>query len=108
MDMYNHKEFRDCVLVAEFAKLNEFKDGHGKVIGRNKVFALLRKLGILGSKNFPMQQYLKYFKMQPKAYQTGESQFEKYIPLVTPEGQRYLEKRIKEHLEGENHDNNRN
>ena len=96
---YNHSEFIKCNDISDFAKIYNFKDKKGEVLGRNKVFKILRILQILDRTNVPYQSYMKYFKTLRKDYFKGDLNFNKILVFVTPEGQTYLANRITDYLE---------
>ena len=78
------------ISMGEFAKLTEKEFG----IGRNKMFGLLRNLGILMKNNLPYQQYMKYFTITE-----GTKNGKDYLTtLIKVEGQAYLLKRLKKEL----------
>lgn len=78
------------ISMGEFAKLTEKEFG----IGRNKMFELLRNLGILMKNNLPYQQYMKYFTITE-----GTKNGKDYLTtLIKVEGQAYLLKRLKKEL----------
>jgi BRO-like protein len=97
-EMQPKVEFADTFLLnakkdismGEFAKLTEKEFG----IGRNKMFELLRNLGILMKNNLPYQQYMKYFNVI-EGIRNGQ---EYRTPRVTVDGQAYLLKRLKKEL----------
>lgn len=95
---YQHKEYIKCIEVGTFAKFCRFKDQQGKVIGRNKLFIILRQLGIINRQNEPYQSCLSYIKLAQKKVYRGEQFFLTSVPLITPEGQEYLRKRIEDYL----------
>ena len=110
---YNHSEFVNCYEIADFAKIYNFKDSSGIILGRNKIFRILRQLEILDKKNVPYQSYMKYFKTLAKEYFTNGHLFKKIIVFITPEGKTYLANKINDYLEkGSNpkidNDNNKN
>lgn len=76
----------DCVTVGEYAKSID--------MGRNKLFALLREIGIIqqSPSRLPYQRYIdsKCFEVT----QTVKNNKTYTVALVTPKGQMYLHKRI--------------
>ena len=96
---YNHNEYVKCREIGDFAKIYNFKDRSGKLLGRNKIFRILRSLGILNKDNVPYQSYMKYFKTMEKVYSKGEYDFNRIIPFITPDGQTYLSTKINEYLD---------
>ena len=96
---YNYSKFINCREIAEFAKIYNFKDENGELLGRNKVFKILRELKILNKKNVPYQSYAKNFKTLEKEYQQGDKIFKKVIIFVKPSGQSYLANKINDYLD---------
>ncbi len=97
---YNHSDYVKCFDVANFAKLYNFKNKSGKVLGRNKVYAVLKALGIINKDNEPYQQYIDagYLKCQFKQYYMGDKVIPKNITLITQKGMKYLADKINEYL----------
>lgn len=98
-EQYKHSEYVNCKEIAEFAKLFAFKDAAGNVLGRNKVFKVLRDLGILDKSNVPYQTYLKHFKTLDKEYSNGVNTYRKTIVFIKPESQKYLADKINDYLD---------
>lgn len=97
---YNHKEYAECVDVANFAKIYSFKDSSGKELGRNKVYAVLKALGFVNKNNEPYQQYINngLLKGVYKPYYQGDKLIPKTITLITRKGMQVVADRINEHL----------
>lgn len=88
-----------AVTIEEFAKMCKFSNKKGELIGRNNMFKLLRQMKILQANNNPYQDFMKYFTIKQKPIYKGASGFDNVIiPLVTPQGQAWLHKKVKEFL----------
>ena len=96
---YNHSDFVNCRNIADFSKIYNFKDKSGVLIGRNKIFKILRELKILDKNNVPYQSFMGNFKTLDKEYYQGTKLFKKILVFVTPEGQTYLANRINDYLD---------
>ena len=100
---YNHSEYIKCTEIGTFAKIYNFKDVSGAVLGRNKIFEVLRLMGVLQAKkcnkNEPYSRYSNCFKSFNKKHDQGDSFFEKPVFLVTPEGKTYLANKINDYIE---------
>ncbi|MGL5460766.1 MAG: phage antirepressor KilAC domain-containing protein [Cetobacterium sp.] len=94
----------DCsIAIGEFAKVLSKRDIK---IGQNNLFKLLRDEGFLISnpnqRNLPYQKYLDMGIFEVKEINIDKSTFKglSFKTLVTPKGQVYLSKKIKEYLGG--------
>ena len=96
---YNHSEYVNCRDIADFAKIYNFRDKSGVILGRNKIFRILRQLSILDKNNTPYQSYMKYFKTIEKQYFKGDFGIKKIVVFVTPDGQSFLARKINDYLE---------
>lgn len=82
------------ITMAKLAKALNIKG-----LGRNNLFALLRKKGILRYNNEPYQQYAGedgYFKIICKTYSTIIDEKTYTQTLVTPKGMSFINKKLKE------------
>ena len=96
---YNHSEFVKCKDVETFAKICQFECKCGKILGRNKIFEILRRSRILTSGNLPGAGHEKRFLTLDKEYTQGDKIFNKTHIFIKPEAQEYISKRIIDYLE---------
>ena len=90
--------------IGEYAKLLCDKN-KGVITGQNRLFALMRELGILMFNNEPLQKYLNmgYFRRKPRPFTkpNGEQCLD-IITLITPRGQVKLAKKLIEAIKAKN------
>lgn len=108
-NQYNHSEFIKCKDIATFAKIYSFRDKHGKILGRNKIFKILRVLNILDKNNVPYQSYLKHFKIFQKEYHSAVQTYRKTIVFIKPDSLKYLAGKVQDYLDSQiNDDSSKN
>ena len=99
-EMKPKSDFYDVVAAAngtiDFLKFSKLlnKNNEYLKLGRNNLFKLLRTKNILNKDNMPLQRYI-----QGRFFKVIEKNYEKDIYLqtqITPKGQQYLVKKIKE------------
>ncbi len=86
----------DTANVIDMGEMAKLANGRGIRIGRNRLFAWLRVLGILMMNNIPYQEYMDrgYFKVKESLYyRDGESKT-RQTTYVTGKGQRYIIDRL--------------
>ena len=78
------------------SKIDIDKPDRGIRIGRNRLFAWLRVLGILMMNNIPYQEYMDrgYFKLKESLYYTDGVYKTRQTTYVTGKGQRYIIDRL--------------
>lgn len=86
----------DMQSVARVLADNNINDSHGKPIGRNYLFKVLRYNFILMSDNRPYQKYVDkaYFGCYVHRIDTGWAEKAAYVPTVTPKGLKWLLEQI--------------
>ncbi len=99
---YRHSDFINCKDIADFAKIYAFKDSKGKIIGRNKIFKILRTLGILDKQNIPYQNHINHFRMLEKEYHSAIKTHKKTIVFIKQESLRYFADKVSDYLEKQN------
>lgn len=89
VDFANHIQVsEDCISMNDMAKL---ATKNGISIGRNKLFAFLRKHKVLKSDNIPYQRYMEaqpWFQIKESTYDTSTSTHITLTTVVTSQGQR--------------------
>ena len=80
----------DCLDFSHFAK--------SVGVGRNILFRNLREMGVLMSDNLPYQEYMDrgYFRVVEGTYNNGGYNKIYQRTLITPKGQDYIQKRIRD------------
>lgn len=101
---YNHDDYVKCMDMAQFAQHFAFKDKTGKVLGKNLIYALMRKMGILKgepNKNEPYQSYVTDGLLRSicKTYYQGDKLIPKNIVFITPKGVEYFPDKINRYIE---------
>ena len=83
-------ESNDCLDFSRFAK--------SVGVGRNILFRNLREMGVLMSDNLPYQEYMDrgYFRVVEGTYNNGGYNKIYQRTLITPKGQDYIQKRIRD------------
>ena len=93
---------KDCCTFEESAKIMDLQIRKDKKLGKIILFRICRELRFLDSNNNPYQRHIDsgYFITRTKPIWKGfRNGFENVsVPLITPKGQVWLYKRVKEYL----------
>lgn len=88
----------DCITMNEMAKLAQ---KNGIKIGRNKLFALLRKKKVLQQNNVPYQRYIgrqPWFQVKESVYDTPHTTHISLVTMVTVKGQEGILRMLRKDL----------
>lgn len=100
---YNHKKFVNSRKIGDYANIQKFTDIYGKELRPHAVFEILRRMGVLKTKqcdrNVPFSQYMQYFVALDREYVKSDSSFFKPVYFITPEGQKYFADKINNYIE---------
>lgn len=86
---------KDSVLVRVYAKI---LNDEGLNIGEKKLYSWFRENGYLNKTNEPYQQYMEYFEIKPRTYDTPFGTKTTTTTYIKPKGQLYFFKKIKKYL----------
>lgn len=86
---------KDSVLVRVYAKI---LNDEGLNIGEKKLYSWFRENGYLNKTNEPYQQYMEYFELKPRTYDTPFGTKTTTTTYIKPKGQLYFFKKIKKYL----------
>ena len=86
----------DTTNVIDMGEMAKLANDRGIRIGRNRLFAWLRVMGILMMNNIPYQEYMDrgYFKLKESLYYTDGVYKTRQTTYVTGKGQRYIIDRL--------------
>ena len=78
--------------VSELSKMLNIRDDNGVLLGRNKMYKLLRKEQILMDNNYPYQYYLNLGLVQ--MHKKVKGNYTVFMPIFSMRGVNYLRKRF--------------
>ena len=93
LNPYTHKVFAPCKQVGDFAIYLGRKLPDGRMLGRNMIFAMLKKEQILRKDRMPYQSHSHHFNVTVKeGWSKGGIWTTTYVPFIKPTREEYFAK----------------